>query len=131
VLGREPLPALRVASRHEQVEQIARTIGMGLGLEALSHDLVDQPDPAPPEPAPRPIVGCRDADRHNEVEQAGTAKPLAITDDVVAESTAVLADLEGEHGASGNLEREALDLREEIHPDLLTGGKVGKHLVCG
>jgi hypothetical protein len=43
----------------------------------------------------------------------------------------VLADLEGEHGAPGNLERQALDLWEEIHLVLLTSGKVGKHLVRG
>ena len=70
-------------------------------------------------------------DRHNEIEQAGTPKPLAITDDVVAKSTAVLADLEGEHGAPGNLERQALDLREEIHLVRLTGGEVADHLVRG
>ena len=33
---------------------------MGFGLKALGHDLVNQPDPAPPEPSPRPIVRCRD-----------------------------------------------------------------------
>ena len=129
--GENPCPALRVAGRHEQVEQIAGTAGMGFGLQALGHDLVDQPDPAPPEPGPRPIVGCRDADRHNEVEQARSPKPLAIADDVVPESRAVLAHLEGEHGASGNLERQALDLREEIHLVLLTGGETADHLVRG
>jgi hypothetical protein len=60
LLGREPCPALRVAGCHEQVEQIAELAGMGFGLKALGHDLVNQPDPAPPEPSPRPIARCRD-----------------------------------------------------------------------
>jgi predicted site-specific integrase-resolvase len=34
---------------------------------------------------PRPIVGCRDADRNDKVQQVWSSKPLAIAHDLASE----------------------------------------------
>ena len=115
LLGRERLPRLGVARREKQVEEVARLSRARARLTPPRHEILEKRHPAASEKAAGDIVRARDADWQDDVEQMQAGKPDTVAPHHVAQHAAVLAHLQREHGAPGDLKRQALNSREQIN----------------
>ncbi len=126
--GRERLACLGVAGREEQVEQVARRSPARARLTPPSHETFEKRHPAAAEKAPGDIVRGRDADWQEHVEQVRAGEPDAVAPDPIAQRAAVRAHLQREHGSPGDLEREALNSREQVDGRAARGVEFGQKL---
>ena len=104
----ERLAGFRIARGDHQVEQIARRAFACTERPPLGDQHAQELRPLASKGPAREIARARPVQRQQHVQDARLGEALRIVVDEIAQSGAVAVEREREHGASGDIQRQAL-----------------------